>query len=66
MQTAGRPLGFVDPCLPTLASIVPDGPMWAHEMKHDGYRMIGRRDDDRVRVFTRRGYDWADRVPSIS
>src|SRR5215468_46217 len=28
--------------------------------------MIGRRDGDRVRVFTRRGHDWTDRVPVIS
>jgi hypothetical protein len=34
---------------------VPDGPLWPHEIKHDGYRFIGRRDSDRVRLFTRRG-----------
>jgi bifunctional non-homologous end joining protein LigD len=60
------PLGFIEPCLPTLARTVPDGPQWAHEIKHDGYRMICRRDGDRVRVFTRRGHDWTDRVPRIA
>jgi hypothetical protein len=45
------PAGFVLPCLPTLARTVPDGPLWAHEIKHYGYRMICRRDGDRVRVL---------------
>ena len=35
-----RPPGFIDPCLPTLARAVPDGPLWVHEIKHDGYRFI--------------------------
>jgi hypothetical protein len=52
--------------LPTLARTVPDGPQWAHEIKHDGYRMVCRRGGDRVRVFTRRGHDWADRMPVIA
>ena len=61
-----RPAGFIDPCLPTLARAVPDGPLWAHEIKHDGFRFVVRRDGDRVRAFTRRGHDWTDRVPSIA
>jgi len=40
--------------------------MLVHEIKHDGYRMVCRRDGDRVRVFTRRGHDRTDRVPSIA
>ena len=62
-----RPLppGFIEPCLATRAERVPIGPLWAHEIKHDGYRFICRRDGDRVRVFSRRGLDWTDRVPSI-
>jgi hypothetical protein len=31
------------------------------EIKHDGYRMIVRRMGDRVRLYTRRGFNWADR-----
>jgi ATP-dependent DNA ligase len=37
-----------------------------HEVKHDGYRLIVRRDGDTVRLFTRRGYDWSDRYPAIA
>jgi ATP-dependent DNA ligase len=36
-----------------------------HEIKHDGYRLIARRTGDRVRLYTRRGYNWADRYPRI-
>src|SRR5215472_7895471 len=60
-----RPQGFVDPCIPTLATKPPLGTRWIHDIKHDGYRLIARRDGDRVRLFTRRGYDWADRYPLI-
>jgi bifunctional non-homologous end joining protein LigD len=58
--------GFVDPCIPTLAAKPPAGPGWVHEIKHDGYRLIVRRDGATVRLFTRRGYDWTDRYPGIA
>src|SRR5262249_22348440 len=66
-HSSGRhPLGFIEPCLPTLARSVPAGPQWVHEINHDGFRFICRRDGERVRVFSRRGYDWTDRVPRIA
>jgi ATP dependent DNA ligase domain len=37
-----------------------------HEVKHDGYRLIVRREGPTVRLFTRRGYDWTDRYPAIA
>jgi hypothetical protein len=58
--------GFIDPCIPTLAAKPPSGPGWVHEIKHDGYRLIVRRDGTAVRLFTRRGYDWTDRYPAIA
>jgi hypothetical protein len=42
------------------------GPDWVHEIKHDGYRLIVRRDGKAVRLSTRRGHDWTDRYPSIA
>jgi len=42
-----------------------NAPQWVHEIKHDGYRFICRRDADHVRACTRRGHDWTDRVPAI-
>src|SRR5271169_2083837 len=58
--------GFVDPCIPSRAPKPPVGPDWVHEIKHDGYRLIVRRDGATVRLFTRRGYDWTDRYPAIA
>jgi bifunctional non-homologous end joining protein LigD len=34
-------------------------------VKHDGYRLIVQRQDNRVRLFTRNGHDWSDRYPWI-
>jgi bifunctional non-homologous end joining protein LigD len=34
-------------------------------VKYDGYRLRGERDGDRVRLFTRNGYDWTARYPWI-
>ena len=45
-----------------------EGTCWAklaHEIKHDGYRLIVQRDGKRVRLFTRNGHDWSDRYPRI-
>jgi hypothetical protein len=42
------------------------GPEWVHEIKHDGYRLMVRRIEARVRLSTRRGYDWSDRYPRIT
>src|ERR1700722_15463825 len=58
--------GFVDPCIPSRAPKPPSGPDWVHEIKHDGYRLIVRRDGKAVHLFTRRGYDWTDRYPAIA
>jgi hypothetical protein len=58
--------GFVEPCIPTLAAKAPSGSDWVHEIKHDGYRLIVRRDAATVRLFTRRGHDWTDCYPAIA
>ena len=43
-----RPLaGFIEPCLPRRADKPPAGPDWIHEIKHDGFRIMARRDGDR-------------------
>jgi bifunctional non-homologous end joining protein LigD len=60
-----RPPGFIEPCIPSLVSKPPEGSQWIHEIKHDGYRMIACKQADRVRLFTRRGYDWTERYPLI-
>ena len=46
------PAGFIEPCIPTVASVPPTGPGWLHEIKHDGYRLVARMEGRRVRLFT--------------
>jgi ATP-dependent DNA ligase len=50
-------LGFVPPCLPTKAPQPPTGDAWVHEIKHDGFRVLARKDGDRVRLSSRPGND---------
>src|SRR5215813_3170879 len=57
--------GFIAPCLPSRADKPPSGPHWIHEIKHDGFRMLVRRNGATIRLFTRNGYDWTDRYPLI-
>ena len=59
------PLAFIPPCIPTWARHAPGGRHWVHEIKHDGYRLMVRRQGARVRLFTRRDYDWSHRFPAI-
>src|SRR4051794_3896720 len=56
---------FVEPCLPSPTERPPSGPNWVHEIKHDGYRMMARRDAAGIRLLTRNGYDWAQKYPLI-
>jgi bifunctional non-homologous end joining protein LigD len=64
-RTRLLPSGFIGPCLPSPAERPPSGPGWIHEIKHDGYRMMARRDAAGVRLLTRNGHDWASRFPLI-
>jgi ATP-dependent DNA ligase len=36
-------LGIVEPCLPSPAK-APPGSGWIHEIKHDGFRILARRE----------------------
>jgi len=59
------PRGFIEPCLPCSASIPPAGDRWLHEIKHDGFRLLARREGALVRLFTRNGANFAKRYPAI-
>ena len=54
--------GFIAPWLPTKADTLPSGGLWIHEIKHDGFRVIARKDGDRegedVRLYSRPGNNW--------
>jgi bifunctional non-homologous end joining protein LigD len=60
-----RPPGFIEPCLPSPADRPPCGPNWIHEIKHDGFRLMARRDLAGVRLFTHNGNDWTPHYPLI-
>jgi bifunctional non-homologous end joining protein LigD len=60
------PAGFIRPCLPIPADKPPKGDTWLHEIKHDGFRMMVRRDAAGVRLLTRNGIDWTARFPLIA
>jgi bifunctional non-homologous end joining protein LigD len=59
------PAGFIEPCLPTKADSLPSGGLWIHEIKHDGFRVIARKDGARVRLYSRPGNDLTDRFHLI-
>jgi bifunctional non-homologous end joining protein LigD len=59
------PVGFIEPCSPSWSKKAPIGLAWIHEIKHDGYRLLVRKDGCRVRLFTRRGFDWSGKYPVI-
>ena len=59
---AGR---VIAPCLPTKTDKLPSGSQWLHEIKHDGFRIIARKDGERVRLHSRPGNDSARRFPLI-
>ncbi len=59
------PAGFVPPCLPMKAPKPPSGALWLHEIKHDGFRVIARKDGPRAKLYSRPGNDLTDRFSLI-
>lgn len=53
------------PQLCSLADNPPSGPEWISEIKFDGYRLLAVVEDGAVRLLTRNGHDWADRMPAV-
>src|SRR5215831_18723782 len=58
--------GFIAPCLPTKTDTLPSGGLWIHEIKHDGFRIIARKDGERVTLYSRPGNDFTRRFPPIA
>ena len=50
---------FIERCLPSRADKPPSGSNWIREIKHDGYRLMVRRDPERTALtsFRRSGCD---------
>lgn len=53
------------PQLATLVSATPPGE-WIAEAKFDGYRLMARVDKGKVRLITRGGNDWTDRLGTLA
>jgi bifunctional non-homologous end joining protein LigD len=60
------PAGFIEPCRPLLVDKPPSGLGWLHEIKHDGYRILARKDGGRVTLWSRYGTNFTDRLPMIA
>jgi bifunctional non-homologous end joining protein LigD len=65
LRSRPDPLGFIEPCAPVRCDVAPAGPDWSHEVKHDGWRIIARKDGDRVRLWSHNGRDWTADFPAI-
>src|SRR5688572_30797171 len=56
---------YIEPLLAAGRDRTPSGDMWVHEIKYDGYRVQLHKSDAATKVYTRRGYDWSSRFPTI-
>ncbi len=54
------------PELATLVSETPTDDGFVHEVKFDGYRVLCRVAPGELRLFTRNGEDWTDRMPTLA
>src|ERR1700684_4253114 len=52
--------------LATLVDAPPEGDEWIHEVKFDGYRLLGLIAGGSCCLRTRNGKDWTERFPSLS
>ena len=60
------PAGFIQPCRPTLVANPPAGPGWLHEVKHDGFRTLARKQGERVEVWSCYGTDFTHKFSKIA
>ncbi|GEN28087.1 ATP-dependent DNA ligase [Halovibrio variabilis] len=56
----------ISPQLATLVHETPDADTWIHEVKLDGYRILARIENAEIRLITRNGKDWSDRLPRLA
>jgi bifunctional non-homologous end joining protein LigD len=67
LRERSRPkAAFIEPCQPSPGKRPPAGPGWIHEIKHDGFRIMARRDGAGVRLLTRKGNDFSRRFPLVA
>jgi bifunctional non-homologous end joining protein LigD len=63
----GAPMpSFIEPCFASPRPKPPATDNWVHEIKFDGYRLQVHVDNGKVHCYTRRGYDWRERFPTVA
>jgi ATP-dependent DNA ligase len=61
-----NPSGRLHRAVPShLSPPQPSGETWLHEIKHNGFRVIARKDDKQVKLYSRPGNDLTRRFPLI-
>lgn len=66
--TGARRKKFPDRITPQLATPVekpPEGDLWLHEIKYDGYRILTFKKNSVVRLVTRNAKDWTERFEAL-
>ncbi len=64
-ERTAKPPKFTPPQLADLQTAPPDGDMWWHEVKLDGYRAQVLLGKGGARIVTRNGLDWTDRFAPL-
>lgn len=56
----------LEPQLATLVEALPSHGAWLYEIKFDGYRLLARAHGKTVRLYTRKGNDWTQKLPLLA
>src|SRR5690606_23097277 len=56
----------LSPQLATLVDRPPTGPGWSYEVKYDGYRILCRLEGKTVKLVSRNGNGWNDRMKGLA
>jgi ATP-dependent DNA ligase len=59
-------IGLHCTCLPSSSKTPPSGKEWLHEIKHDGFCSIVRKEGKRVKLYSRPGNDLTYRFPLVA
>ena len=65
LRPSSRPGAFIEPCLPRPAKQPPTGRGWIHEIKHDGFRILGPARRRPGAVAHAKGTNLSNRFPQI-
>src|SRR5215218_2453525 len=64
--TRRAPPGFILPAQPVLALKPPIGPGWLFAVKHDGFRIVARKEGERLHLWSRNGRNWSAEFSGIT